>query len=446
MRLTLLCLTLCCFSFALHAQTAILSGQLTDAASGEPLIAANIRVGSLGKTSDFDGFFRFELEPGTHSLQVSYVGYDDYRTEITLAAGEERVLNISMEESATMLNTATVTSGKYEKPLGEVTVSLEVIQPGLIQSNNTPSVEFVLEKVPGVSMVGGQANIRGGSGFSYGAGSRVLLLLDDIPILQADAGFPQWEDIPVESIQQIEVVKGAASALYGSSALNGIINIRTAYATSEPEGKLSMFHTAYMSPQDPAKKWWGDRTPFESGVSGSYKQKFNRLDLVVGGFAINRRSFNQATRSTYQRFNFNTRYRLTDALSFGLNGNMNFGNSGSFFFWRDGNAGAHQADPRTYNVSERKRFNLDPFLTWYDPSGNRHKVMSRYYRVDNEVSDNQSNESHVLYGEYQFQRNFSALDLVLTSGFVAYRYFCGGTLIWRYGLYLPKSGLLPPVG
>ena len=65
-------------------------------------------------------------------------------------------------------------------------------------------------------MVSSQPNIRGGSGWSYGAGSRVLLLVDDIPALQADAGLAQWDDIPVENIAQIEVVKGAASALYGS--------------------------------------------------------------------------------------------------------------------------------------------------------------------------------------------------------------------------------------
>jgi len=80
-----------------------------------------------------------------------------------------------MKETATLLNTATVTSGKFEKPLGEVTVSLEVLQPDLIESNNATSVDDILDKVPGVTIVDGQANIRGGSGYSYGAGSRVLL-------------------------------------------------------------------------------------------------------------------------------------------------------------------------------------------------------------------------------------------------------------------------------
>jgi outer membrane cobalamin receptor len=68
---------------------------------------------------------------------------------------------------------------------------------------------------------------------------RVLLLLDDLPILQADAGFPSWSGLPVENIGQIEIIKGAASALYGTSAMNGIVNVRTAYPTSKPYAKIS---------------------------------------------------------------------------------------------------------------------------------------------------------------------------------------------------------------
>jgi len=70
---------------------------------------------------------------------------------------------------------------------------------------------------------------QGGSGYSYGAGSRVLVLVDDLPLLSPDAGDVKWDYLPVENISQVEIIKGASSVLYGSSALNGIINVRTAY-------------------------------------------------------------------------------------------------------------------------------------------------------------------------------------------------------------------------
>ena len=200
----------------------------------EPLIAATIQAGDYGTVTDYDGKFELELPAGEYEVIVSYLGYNSAIRQIEVRAGAEQFFNVSLAEEATMLQTATVSSSKFEKPLGEVTVSLEILRPDLIESTGKLSIDEALQKVPGVTVIDGQANIRGGSGYSQGAGSRVLLLMDDIPILQADAGFPQWDDVPIEIIEQVEVVKGASSALYGSSALNGIVNVRTAYAKSEP--------------------------------------------------------------------------------------------------------------------------------------------------------------------------------------------------------------------
>lgn len=68
-----------------------------------------------------------------------------------------------------------------------------------------------------------------------------MVLLDDMPALQVDAGYANWGDMPVEAIAQVEVVKGASSALYGSSALNGIINFRRLQAGVKPETNAFCF-------------------------------------------------------------------------------------------------------------------------------------------------------------------------------------------------------------
>src|SRR5690606_17954573 len=140
---------------------------------------------------------------------------------------------IMLHESRTLLDMVTVTGSKFERNLSESTISLDILQPDIVRSTNVSKSSDVLNKVPGVQILDGQANIRGGSGYSYGAGSRVMLLVNEIPFLQVDAGFPNWSDIPIEALGQVEIVKGAASSLYGSAALNGIVNFRTAYTTSE---------------------------------------------------------------------------------------------------------------------------------------------------------------------------------------------------------------------
>ncbi|MEL6923877.1 MAG: TonB-dependent receptor [Bacteroidota bacterium] len=400
-----------------YSQSGLIKGKLLDADNQEPIIAATIQSGGAGTTTDLDGNYELQLPAGKHTLRVSYLGYETLEREVELTANEIKVVDLLLSTTATLLQTATVTSGKFEKPLGEVTVSMEVLKPRLIENNNTTSVDEVLEKLPGVSIVDGQANIRGGSGYSYGAGSRVLLLVDDIPALQADAGFPNWDDLPVENVEQIEVIKGAASALYGSSALNGIINVRTAYAKSEPETKVSSFYNVYLSPKDKAKQWW-DAAPFDAGVSLSHKQKINKLDLVLGGFYLHRNSFRESSDSQYGRVTLGTRYRASDRLSVGFNSNFNLGQSDNYFYWRDGEANAYRGDTSTYSGGERFRAFIDPFLTYYDKAGNRHKLLGRFYGVNNIQRLGRSNQSNLFYGEYQFQKQFEEQDFVITAGTV----------------------------
>ncbi len=398
------------------AQKATISGRVSDDKTKEGLFLATVSAGDIGVVTEIDGNYQLEVDAGSYTITVSYVGYNSQTQNITLTAGQDLQLDFSLNAEVSILETATVTSGKFEKSLGEVTVSMEVLKPGLVESANKNTLDGAIEKIPGVTVIDGQANIRGGSGFSQGAGSRVLLLVDDIPILQADAGFPNWDDVPMENVEQIEVLKGAASASYGSSALNGIINVRTAYPRSTPETKVSAIYTTYFSPEDPGKKWW-DSAPSAYTASISHKRKINRLDLVLGGFYVNSQSFNKDTYKEYGRFNFNTRYRLTDRLSFGINGNFNKGESGSFFYWANA-ANAYTGTPSTISSRKRFRFNVDPFVTYFDKTGNRHRLVGRYYNVSNDNDLNQSNYSQLYYGEYQFQRQFKKIKLVATTGVV----------------------------
>lgn len=413
------------FSFlTLNAQNAILQGVVTGGEEKETLIGATLKVGERGTTTDFDGKFRLPLSPGENLISISYIGYETLEQTITLVPGENR-MDFNLSEEATILQTATVTSGKFEKPLGEVTVSLDVIKPALLESNNATSVDEILSKSSGVEIIDGQANIRGGSGYSYGAGSRVLLLVDDIPILQPDAGFPNWDDVPVENVEQIEIIKGAASALYGSSAMNGIINIRTGYARAEPETRFSSFYTYFDAYKDRQKSWWLDENapdsiprPHRFGFSGLHKQKFGKFDLVTGAYYLKSAGFRQEERQEYGRFNFNTRYRVSDRFSFGLNANFNRGRGQSFFYWAGNGALTTQGEPGSVSTTERTRFNIDPYADYYADNGVRHRFRGRFYSIDNSSQQNQGNGSQLFYGEYQVQQNFKQYDLVLTGGLV----------------------------
>ena len=128
-------------------------------------------------------------------------------------------VKIVLNEVSKKLDVVEISAGKFEQRIEETTVSMEVIKPQMIENKNTTEIQTAMEQIPGVNITDGQANIRGGSGWSYGAGSRVLVMVDDMPLISGDAGQVQWKLIATENINQVEVIKGASSVLW-LSALN----------------------------------------------------------------------------------------------------------------------------------------------------------------------------------------------------------------------------------
>ena len=138
-------------------------------------------------------------------------------------------------------STVVVSAGKRKQAIEEIPVSMEIIKPQLIDNKGITDLEQAVDQTPGVYTMDGQVSIRGGSGFAYGTGSRVLLLWNGMPLLSGYAGDTQWNAIPMEQASQIEVMKGASSVLYGSGALNGVIALAEKEPKSTPETKTECF-------------------------------------------------------------------------------------------------------------------------------------------------------------------------------------------------------------
>ena len=150
-------------------QDATLKGTLTDAVTKEPLIGANISYGDgQGVTSDFEGNYQISLKAGSYNINFSYIGYHPVNKNITLSEGENRVLNISLHEAVDSLSEIVVTGSIFEKRASEEIISIEVIKPDFINVINPVRFDDIARRVTGLNVVDGQANIRSGSGWSYG--------------------------------------------------------------------------------------------------------------------------------------------------------------------------------------------------------------------------------------------------------------------------------------
>lgn len=464
-KILLVVILLCSISFQLYAQNATIKGVVKDAGNQELLFGVNVvvRGTTTGTSTGIDGDFNLNVKSGNLTVVFSYLGYDIKEQSVSIADGQTRTLTIELIEEATLLETIVVSASKFEKKLGEETVSMDVIKPSFLENQNLVTLDNAIERNPGVAVIDGQVNIRGGAGYSYGAGSRVLLLLDDLPILQADAGFPNWSSIPTENIGQIEIIKGAASALYGSSAMNGIINVRTAYPTNEPLTKISIYGTQYATPKDEngdKLDWWNMdakefyeksknptlvnltypnasdtsiinydfvnpkrlRRPYETGLTFGHRQKFGKFDLVIGGQIVSSQDHKYNGFDNRGRISVQTRYRINEKMNFGINGNVQAGQSGTFFLW-NGIEGINKYMPSTLTgdptITKGQRITIDPFFNYQDDKGNRHKVLGRWYKVNNDNGNNQGNFSNFFYGEYQYQKRWEEKNITLTTGIVA---------------------------
>ncbi|HRH37423.1 MAG TPA: carboxypeptidase-like regulatory domain-containing protein, partial [Flavobacteriales bacterium] len=183
MKRHLLAALLCAFTTFVLAQTGVLKGRVTDANDGTSIPGANVSASGKVVVTDASGNYTVELPAGDHSVSFSFVGYTTRTETIKLPAGEERTLNVKLASSAAQLDMVVVSAGRFEQRVGEVTQSLSVLRPDLIRNKNIMSMDQALDQVPGVVVVDEEPQIRAGSGFSYGAGSRVQVCVDDIPIL-----------------------------------------------------------------------------------------------------------------------------------------------------------------------------------------------------------------------------------------------------------------------
>ena len=146
---------------------------------------------------------------------VSYIGYESKMIEVDITNNTEK--DIFLTEESSELDVVVVSASKFEQKLEEVTVSVDVIGAKLIDSKNCVTLADVIRNAPGVQLIDGQLNIRAGSGWVMELGVG-MVMVDDMPILSADQGEVEFNLIPMENIEQMEIIKGASSSLYGSSA------------------------------------------------------------------------------------------------------------------------------------------------------------------------------------------------------------------------------------
>lgn len=407
-------------SFHVNAQNVY--GIITDEKSNEPLLFVNI-VGPnrTGTTSLGDGTYALELPVGESQLTFSYIGYQTEVFKVSITEGEDYKLDVELTEQTNTLETVVLSAGKFEQRIEETTVSIEVLKPTLIQEKNTVKLQEAFQQTPGVNIVNDQINIRSGSGWSFGAGSRVLMMVDDIPMMSPDAGQVQWKLLPNESVYQMEVIKGASSALFGTSALNGLINVRTVFPTTTPKTEVSLFGGWYDSPSRKEIQWW-DSPQLIGGATFMHARKIKNADLVFSGNWLNDEGFRYQEIDKRARLNVKMKFYPTNikGMTWGFSTSALYSKSGDAMLWEDYETQAYIARDSAITLTDGWDYYVDPFVN-FNRGRSKHSLRGRLLGINNNAKSpttNYANYSDYYYSEYQFQHFFEK-KLTLTLGGVA---------------------------
>jgi outer membrane receptor protein involved in Fe transport len=398
-----------------YGQEGIVKGKIQDIITNQSLPFASVALknSAVGTIADANGYFELKVQPGKAVLVFSFLGYTPLEKSVTIEPLKtlELTILLSKNEISNTWKPVVITAGRLEQRLEQTVTSMEILPSKLLESRVENSLETAIEQVPGVTVIDGQANIRGGSGFSYGAGSRVLVMVDDLPMLAGDANDVKWNFIPIEQMEQVEVLKGASSALFGSSALNGVINLRTAMPGEKPTTILTLYTGIYDDPKDSNKKWWGSETQMTSGAHIAHRQKFKKLSVVLGAHVYEDEGYRQGETEKRIRANTNLRYSIEKikGLTVGIAANVQQSKGGTFLIWKDDTTGAYLPlggiglPGSTLSEYTSERVTIDPYVL-FSPGKWIHKLRMRYFYTVNKNNTEQGAASNLYYAEYLVQR------------------------------------------
>jgi TonB-dependent siderophore receptor len=216
-------------------------GRVTDARTGQAIAGASVSLqGSAGHaTSDDNGRYRIaDVAPGTYTLAVSRIGYARVSQAVTVGPGEEATVDVALRATPTLLDQVVVTATKTESRIQDVPAAVEVVDTAALRASGAKTVLEALRSVTGVADASYGENFQSiqlrGLPRKGNENETVLLLIDGVP--QTDSrNSARLTTMPIDNVAEIEVVKGPNSALYGRTAIGGVINFITRDPPSHAE-------------------------------------------------------------------------------------------------------------------------------------------------------------------------------------------------------------------
>jgi TonB-linked SusC/RagA family outer membrane protein len=234
-------------AMAQQAQRGTITGRVVSRETTQPLVGVSVAVAgtTLGGFTNQDGRFAIAQVPaGERELRVTLIGHKGITQAVTVTAGGTATANIELSETAVQIEGLIVTATGQEQRQREIGNSVATISTANVAAAPVQTMTnllqgraagVVVQPTSGTSGSGARVRIRGNSSVSLEAtpliivdGIRVSNTVESSALFTGGTSTTRWDDLNPEQIESIEVLKGpAASALYGTAAANGVLQITT---------------------------------------------------------------------------------------------------------------------------------------------------------------------------------------------------------------------------
>lgn len=419
-------------------------GDVKDKKTGEHIPFINVTINNtvLGTTTDNTGHYYLKnLPTGKFTIKVSGVGYKTEEKEVVLTEGKTIEFNFLVEESSLSLDEVVVSANRNETNRKDASVIVGVLSPKVFLATNSVCMADGLSFQPGVRV----ENDCNNCGFTQVRingleGQYSQILIDSRPIFSALSGVYGLEQIPVNMIERVEVVRGGGSALYGSSAIAGTINIITKEALN------NTFSATYNLQQT------GNAPDHSVNMNTSMVSGDNKTGVYLYGTYRNRLPFDQngdgfseATKLFNHTIGMRSFYRLNSQSKLTLEyHNINE-------FRRGGNG--FDLQPHETDITEQLEHEINGgglAYNWFS-SDSKHKINAytslqnilrkSYYGVNKDLNAYGNTTNTTAVSGVQYVYNFDQLLFMpseLTTGF-EYQYDAINDKMPGYNRYLNQK-------
>jgi iron complex outermembrane receptor protein len=268
------------------ARPGVVYGVVRDS-RGTPIRGAMVGVHGTTLFAQTDGAGRYRLSPvaaGDARVRAAAIGYVPGSITVVVSPGDSAAADFALEPSPLELTPLDVVSTKVPRFGDRPATSVAQVTERDIDRRAVNTVDEAIDKAPGVQMLNGQINIRGSTGYVQGLNSRVLLLVDGVPMNQGDRGGINWDLLAVDQIERVDILKGAGSSLYGSAALGGVVNLTTRDVPPGTHARVRVTGGVYSDP--PHTVWrFRDAPGLHGGADAalSYGTETAGGRIAVGG-------------------------------------------------------------------------------------------------------------------------------------------------------------------